>query len=233
MFYWSKLLAPFTPRDGRVSQSSYVLAFALPFAALMGLTWLVFIGAPGILGTPGYYVVAIGWTFLLATGDAYNIRRWRDLGNSAALYRLLRPGVVLLPLLAYILQFLVPAQLAMAGDVESLVFLMGMEFGGFQLQPAPLALLAITLLGVIGNVLYLSLMPGQIGPNAYGEDPRGGGVPLSAIAKPGQATADPDDDPVKRALAAYQREKAQAAAPAGPAPNFRPVAGGSFGRKKR
>ncbi|MEZ6029789.1 MAG: hypothetical protein R3C46_08555 [Hyphomonadaceae bacterium] len=234
MFYWSKLLAPFTPRAGRVGQMSYIFGFALPFAGLIAMTWVVFVGAPGLLGAPGYYAIALGWTFVLAMGDAYNIRRWRDLGNSAALYKLLRPGVVLLPLLAFILQFLIPAHLAMAGDVESLVFLMGIEFGGFTLQPAPLALLAITLVGVTGNILYLSLMPGQVGPNAYGPDPRSGGLPIDAIVQPGQAPADAEDDPVKRALVAYRQQQAASAAPAAPGSRaMQPAPTGAFGKKRR
>lgn len=231
MFYWSKLLAPFAPRDGRVSQMSYIVGFVAPCLVMVGLSWLLIFGAPDLLGTAGYSIAALGWTFVLATGDAYNVRRWHDLGNSAAIYKLLRPCLFLLPVLALVMQFLVPAHLAAAGDVESLILLVGMEIGGFQIQPAPLALLAITAFGVVANSLYLSLAPGQIGPNAYGPDPRSGGIPLSALAP---SAADPQDDPVQRALAAYQRDKAAAAAPAaGKEPAFRPMTGGAFGRKKR
>lgn len=228
MFYLSSLLAPFTPRAGRVSQSDYILRFVVPFVVMIGLTWLAFFGAPGLLGMLGAYLVPLGWTVLFTTGDAYNIRRWNDLGSSAALYRLLRPGLVILPILAFALQFLVPAHLAMAGDLEALAFLIGMEFGGIVLQPAPLAFLAITFAAVTANVLYLSVTPGQQGANAYGPDPHGD--PLMPVGKaaptrPGSV----DDDPVKRALADYHaRQRAEAAVQAG-----RPPATPAFGRKRQ
>ncbi len=243
VFYWSKLLAPFAPRAGRCSQSSYLTGFTLPFIVLLGVSWLVLFGAPGLLGTPGYYAVALGWTYLLATGDAYNVRRWRDLGNSGALYKLLRPGVVLLPVLAIALQFVIPAQLASAGDMEALAFMMSMEFGGFRLQPVPTTLLAITVIGVTGNVIYLSLMPGTIGPNAFGEDPRSGGIPVKSLMPSGNAQADTAGDPVERALREYRERSAQAAAPvaaralasqkAAARPSaIRPTGGAVFGKKR-
>lgn len=243
MFYWSKLLAPLAPRDGRCSQSSYIVWFTLPFMALVGATWLTFIGAPGLFGTPGHFVVALGWAYLMVTGDAYNIRRWRDLGNSGALYKLLRPGVVLLPVLAFALQFVIPAQLASAGDMEALAFMMSMEFGGFRLQPVPMTLLAITVIGVAGNVIYLSLMQGSIGPNAFGEDPRSGGIPIKSLMPSGNTQADTAGDPVERALREYRERSAQTAAPvatralasrpaaAGSSP-IRPTGGAVFGKKR-
>ncbi len=229
MFYPSKLLAPFAPRVGRMSQTTYILSFVVPFAAVIGLTWLVLFGAPGLLGTPGYYVVALGWTILMATGDACNIRRWNDLGSSAALYRLLRPGLVLLPLLAFALQFLIPAHLAMAGDMSSLAFMIGMEFGGVSLQPVPLALLVITLLAVTGNVVYLAIMPGQHGPNAYGPDPHGDPL-VSVSATTSSAPRDGEDDPVKRALADYHARQRTPAQPV--ASSARPAGGATFGKKR-
>lgn len=233
MFYPSKLLAVFAPRVGRMTQSAYIIGFVLPFVVVMGLSWFMFAGAPGLLGTPGYYVLAIGWTVLMATGDAHNIRRWQDLGSSGAMYRMMRPGVVLLPVLAFALQFLVPAQLASAGDMEALAFLVGMQFGGVSLQPAPLALLAITFVGVMGNVIYLSLMPGQQGENAYGPDPRGG-MPVPGATATARARSDGEDDPVKRALADYEaRQKAAARPVVKPAANrVRPKGGATFGKKR-
>ena len=235
MFYVSSLLKPFTTRAGRVSQSSYILGFVLPFIALLGLTWLMFVGAPGVLGTPGMYVLALGWTVLMATGEAQNIRRWNDLGNSGALYRLLRPGLVLLPVLALVLQFVLPAHMAMAGDMAALSFMIGMEFGGVAWQPAPLALLAITLVGATGNVLYLAITPGQQGPNAYGPDPHGDPMPALGGARAG-GPAEADDDPVKRALADYQARQREAVKPAVAAarPAANPAApAGAFGKKRR
>lgn len=229
MFYPSRLLAVFGPRVGRMTQSAYIIGFVLPLLVVVAMSWLMFVGAPGLLGTPGYYVLAIGWTVLMATGDAHNIRRWQDLGSSGAMYRMMRPGVVLLPVLAYALQFLVPAQLASAGDMEALAFMIGMEFGGVSLQPAPLVLLAVTVMGVVGNVSYLSLMPGQQGENAYGPDPRGGmSVPgMSAMAS---VRGDDENDPVKRALADYQAREKAAARPV--VNTVRPTGGATFGKKR-
>jgi uncharacterized membrane protein YhaH (DUF805 family) len=240
VFYPSRLLAPLAPRAGRLSQATYILGFVLPFIAVLGLSWLVFFGAPGLLGMPGLVVLGLGWALVMMTGDAYNIRRWNDLGSSAALYKLLRPGLVLLPLLAFALQFLVPAHLAMAGDMQALVFMMGMEFGGVTLQPAPLALLAITLAAGLANVVYLSVMPGQQGPNAYGPDPHGD--PLVPGAGPGAHpnSGDAGDDPVKRALAEYHRQRTAPAPTAATAAVARSDAGanratapGAFGKKRR
>jgi uncharacterized membrane protein YhaH (DUF805 family) len=228
MFYLSKLLAPLTPRDGRVSQLSYLLKFVLPFVAVLGFTWLVVFAAPGLMGTPGYYIVALGWAVVLSTGDAHNIRRWRDLGSSAALYKLLRPCLVLLPALAFALQFLVPAQLAMAGDMQSLAFLVGMEFGGVGLQPAPLALLAITFALVMLNVVYLSVTPGQQGANSYGPDPYGGEAFPAFAGASGGVSDSHENDPVQRALADYHARQAAAERPVAPAA-VGPV---SFGKKR-
>ena len=58
MFYPSRLLGLFAPRAGRMTQSAYIIGFVLPFLAVMALTWLMFVGAPGLLGMPGHYVLA-------------------------------------------------------------------------------------------------------------------------------------------------------------------------------
>jgi len=229
MFYPSRLLAVFGPRVGRMTQSAYIIGFVLPLLVVVAMSWLMFVGAPGLLGTPGYSVLAIGWTVLMATGDAHNIRRWQDLGSSGAMYRMMRPGVVLLPVLAYALQFLVPAQLASAGDMEALAFMIGMEFGGVSLQPAPLVLLAVTVMGVVGNVSYLSLMPGQQGENAYGPDPRGG-MPVPGMSAMASVRGDDENDPVKRALADYQAREKAAARPV--VNTVRPTGGATFGKKR-
>jgi hypothetical protein len=234
MFYPSRLLAVFGPRVGRMTQSAYIIGFVLPLVAVMGLSWLMFVGAPGLLGTPGHFALAIGLTVLMVTGDAHNIRRWQDLGSSGAMYRMMRPGVVLLPVLAFALQFLVPAQLASAGDMEALAFMIGMEFGGVSLQPAPLVLLAVTFVGVVGNVGYLSLMPGQQGENAYGPDPRGGmpvpGMPVPGMSAMASVRGGEANDPVKRALADYQARQRAAARPV--VNTVRPTGGATFGKKR-
>ena len=118
MFYPSRLLAVLAPRVGRMTQSAYILGFVLPLLAVAGLSWLMFAGAPGMLGTTGYY--AAGDRLDGADGDGgcaehpALARSWqfgRDVPD-------VRPGVVLLPVLAFVLQFIVPAQLASAGDVD-------------------------------------------------------------------------------------------------------------------
>lgn len=216
-------------------QSAYILGFVIPLAAVLALTWLQLFAAPNVLGTPGFVVLAVGWVLILSIGDACNIRRWNDLGSSAALYRLLRRGLVILPLLAFMLQFLVPAHLAMAGDMAALAFLMGMEFGGVSLQPAPLALLAITTLAGLANVIYLAVMPGQRGSNPYGPDPLGD--PLVAVgASPAVSVKSGEDDPVQRALAEYNRQRkappAVQTAPRTAVPQARAARPGAFGKRR-
>ena len=139
------------------------------------------------------------------------------------------PGLVLLPVLAFALQFLVPAHLAMAGDIEALSFMIGMEFGGVAWQPAPLALLAITFLVGAGNVIYLSIMPGQQGPNTFGPDPHGDPLVPGVVAASARPR-DGEDDPVKRALADYHARQRAAAQPA--VSSVRPTGGATFGKKR-
>lgn len=233
MFYLSSLLKPFTTRAGRVSQSAYILGFVIPFVALLALSWLIFVATPGFLGTAGLYVVALGWAVLMGTGDSRNIGRWNDLGNSGAMYRLLRPGLVLLPVLALVLQFVLPAHMAMAGDMQALAFMIGMEFGGVAWQPAPLALLAVTLIGAVGNVVYLAITPGQQGPNAYGPDPHGDPMPVPGAKA--AALQGGEDDPVKRALADYHARQAAAVKPMASGAQAVANAAGparSFGKKR-
>jgi len=237
VFYPSRLLALFMPRAGRMSRSAYLRGFVLPFIAVISLTWLLMIAAPGLLGAPGYGLVALGWLLILSTGDACNIRRWNDLGRSAVLYRLLRPALVLLPLLAFAMQFLVPAHLAMAGDMDAFAFLAGMMVGGVSLQAAPLGLLALTLTAMLANIIYLSVMPGQAGTNLYGPDPRGDRVVPGGVLGI-RSVADTEDDPVSRALAAYNRQR-MAGAPGRTRPGTgvgHPAASqrspGAFGKKR-
>lgn len=217
-------------RDGRLSQRGYVLAFVLPFAATCGLTWASFSGQAGELSSPLLQVCSVAWVILLAMGDALNIKRYHDLGHSGRLYRLCRPGLVVLPLLAFVLHFFIPAQMASLGDMGALAYLIGQEFAP-SIGPVPMALLALTFGGVALNVAYLSLMPGQAGPNAHGPDTRG----LAAMPGLGPTPAgDGDDDPVKRALAEYQQRMAR-----GPQPSTVSTASQGaaaprgFGKKKR
>lgn len=217
--------------EGRLSQQAYVLFFTLPFMMTLALTASMFV-APDMfarLGEVGIYGAALGWLLLMALGDALNIKRYHDLGHSGRLYRLCRPGIVVLPLLAFVLDFFIPAQMASLGDMEATMHLVGQAMAP-TLDPAPFALLALTVVGVTINVVYLSLMPGQAGPNDHGPDPRGGvSVPGATAAPAKRDAAAGEDDPVKRALAAYQRERAatpQAARTMGPATP------GAFGKKR-
>ena len=217
--------------NNSLSQQAYILCFTLPFMATLALTASMFI-APDMfatLGQFGIYGAALGWLLLMALGDALNIRRYHDLGHSGRLYRLCRPGIVVLPLLAFALDFLIPAQLACAGDSEALMHLIGESFTP-TLDPVPMALLAVTVAGVALNVGYLSLMPSQPGANAYGPGQDASiGMPVSTAPR---AAAAPGDDPVKRALAEYQaRQVQQQAAPARPAHPTAPT--GAFGKKRR
>ncbi len=230
-------------RDGRLGQRGYVLTFTLPFLATLALTASIFTNPAlfAALGPVGIYGTALGWLLLLAMGDALNIRRYHDIGYSGRLYRLCRPGVVVLPLLAFALDFLIPAQMASMGDMEATPHLISESFAP-SIDPAPLALLVITVAGVVINVGYLSLMPGQEGPNDYGPDPRGlAGVPPGAK---GQAAGPvTGEDPVERALRDYRQRTAQDAggfaSPASArrpsvvqAASFRPTSGATFGKKR-
>lgn len=224
--------------EGRLGQRAYVLFFTLPFLATFGLTAAMFT-SPNLfaaLGQFGTYGVALGWLLLLALGDALNIKRYHDLGHSGRIYRLCRPGVIVLPLLAFALDFFIPAQMASLGDVE-MQFHMISESISPTMHPVAISLLVLTVAGVAVNVAYLSLMPGQQGPNEHGPSPTcgtglfGGNGP---VAKASGAAAT-SDDPVKRALADYQARLAQAARtgaaprPAGPAS----AGPSSFGKKRR
>jgi uncharacterized membrane protein YhaH (DUF805 family) len=230
---FQKLKAP----EGRLSQQGYIVSFALPFIVVTAASSASFTGMFGTAGAMVMQVCALGCTLLLAFGDAMNIRRYHDLGNSGRLYRLCRPGIVVLPLMAFALQFLIPAQLASAGDLSALSYLMNQEFAP-SMGLVPSVLLGITFAGVTLNLAYLSLMPGQAGPNAYGPDPSGGIGAMPGVGAPARIDAAPENDPVKRALAEYEKQRAaqsqqaaqqasRAATPAGRAPPP-----GSFGKKR-
>jgi uncharacterized membrane protein YhaH (DUF805 family) len=225
------LRTTFASHEGRLSQQGYVLAFVLPFGAVAGLGWLSLTGALGEMSSLALQSCALGLTFVMAFGDALNVRRYHDLGNSGRLYRLCRPGIVVLPLLAFALHFLIPAQMASAGDLAALSYLINQEFAP-SIGPVPLALLGLTFFGVVANLAYLSLMPGQAGPNEFGPDPRGGSA-IPGSRPPVSGPNEKDDDPVQRALAEYQKQRAtppQAARVA--APVGRTAAAGAFGKKR-
>ncbi len=220
--------------EGRLSRSGYLKFFVAPLAALVAVTGVPFMMAPEMVSGPASIVFSLGWVVFASVADALNIRRWHDLGLSGAIYRLGRPFVMLLPLGAFALQFLVPATMAGSGDMGALAFLIGQDLGGWTWQPVPLAMIGITLVGVMGNVAYLSIMPGQKGPNVHGPDPERG----ASVFAPGETFVQAEgDDPVKRALAEYQARQAKAALPvkAGAAmvTPMRPApAGGGFGKRR-
>lgn len=225
--------------EGRLSQRAYVLMFTLPFVATLALSAAMFT-SPNLfaaLGQFGTYGVVLGWLLLLALGDALNIKRYHDLGHSGRLYRLCRPGVVVLPLLAFALDFFIPAQMASLGDVEMQMHMIN-EAMSPTMHPVAISLLGLTVAGVAANVAYLSLMPGQPGANAHGPSPGGGSFIPGAGAAGGAMPAVPDDDPVKRALADYQARQAAAAKPAGgrsgaaASTGARPTGGATFGKKR-
>lgn len=222
-----KTFKNWTSGEGRLSQQGYALYFLAPGAALIVATWLVFAFAPNLLGSSGSVILIAPWMFFLAITDAQNIRRYRDIGHSGRLYRLLRPLVVVLPLLALFLNFVLPAHMAMAGDMQALVYMMGQDLNGFSFGPIPLALFGITLAGMVCNVGYLAAMPGMQGPNDHGPDPRSD-VKLPGFVKPATTEA---DDPVKRALAQYQAQQQKPAASM-VTPMRNGPAGASFGRKR-
>lgn len=219
----------FISSEGRISRRTYILLFLLPFVALLGLTALAFTLPIQMVGAVPSSVVILPWVAFLATADAQNIKRWHDLGDPGRLYKLLRPGVVLLPVLALALQFIFPAMAASFGDVDALLFMVGQDLGGVKLGAIPMALLGVTAAGVIGNVAWLSITPGQSGPNDHGPDPLVvSGMPGFSGAKPAAS----DDDPVKRHLAEYQARQTQQSRPAAMVTQVRSAPGGTFGRKR-
>jgi uncharacterized membrane protein YhaH (DUF805 family) len=212
------------PIEGRLSRKGYALYFLAPLAALIFFTWMTWVAAPDIFkGAPaGLFVLP--WMAFLATADAQNIKRWRDLGNSGAIYKLARPLVILLPLLALFVEFVLPSLMAGAGDTNALSHVIAREFGGFSFGPLSLAMFGVTIAAVIGNIAYLAAMPGQRGPNSFGPDPSSG------AKTPGFTTAESDaDDIIKRALIEYQ---ARSAKPPPMVTQVRPAPGGSFGKKR-
>lgn len=195
--------------EGRLSQQAYILCFTLPFLVTLALTAMMFISPPWFaqLGIVGVYGAGLGWLLLMALGDALNIKRYHDLGHSGRLYRLCRPGIVVLPLLAFALDFFIPAQMASAGDMDATMHMINQAMAP-TLEPVPFTLLALTVAGVAINVGYLSFMPGQAGPNEHGPDPRGGAGHVPGVVASGRGDAETGDDPVKRALAEYHKQQA-------------------------
>jgi len=216
--------------EGRISRKSYIQFFVVPFAALIAFTWLTWVAAPDLFGGMPAALFTLPWLAFLATADAQNIKRWHDLGVSGALYKFARPLIVLLPVGAMVLQFILPSFMAMSGDYGALAFLIGQDLGGWRFGPVPMTMFAVTIVGVIGNIAWLSAMPGQRGPNSFGPDPMAGAqVPGLTTAQ----QADANDDPVKRALADYQARLAKQAKPAAAmVTQVRPAPGGTFGRKR-
>jgi uncharacterized membrane protein YhaH (DUF805 family) len=219
--------------EGRLSQQGYIIGFAAPFIAVTLATSASFTGMVGAAGSIVLRVCVLGCTVLLAFGDAMNIRRYHDLGHSGRLYRLCRPCIVILPVLAFILQFLIPAQMASAGDLGALAFLMNQEAAP-SMGLAPGTLLAITFTGVAINLIYLSLMPGQAGPNLYGPDPNNGIGAMPGVIPATRSAEASENDPVRRALEEYEtRQVAQSQKTArAPTPTGGAAARGAFGKKR-
>jgi uncharacterized membrane protein YhaH (DUF805 family) len=221
----------FLSKDGRIGRRGYVLGFAVPLGVLLALSWVGFSGAAGEASSQVVTIAAVGWTILLGLGDAMNVRRYHDIGNSGRLYLLLRPGVVLLPLVAFGLQFILPAMLASTGDVGALTYMIGQDMH-FGMAPAPLAVLVVWAAGIALNVGFLCVAPGDAGPNEYGDGQGGSPAPVNA----------PSADPVARAMAEYQASLAAPKAAAATMAAARPASamvtrvaarpGGTFGKKR-
>lgn len=217
--------------EGRLSRNGYLQLFVAPLVGLAALSWAGFTLAPDIFYSgPASMVIALGWVVFGSVADPLNIKRWHDLGSSGAIYRLARPFVVMLPVGAFALQFLMPSVMASSGDYSALAFLIGLDLGGWSLQPVPLAMIGIAVVAVIGNVAYLCAMPGQKGPNIHGPDPESG---TSMFAMGETAATSDESDPVKRALAAYQAQQQQQSRPSAMVTQVRPApAGGGFGKRR-
>lgn len=170
-----KALTGWMSGEGRLSRKGYVLRFTAPLAAMALVSWLAFVGGRDFLSHIHSGVFIVPFMFFIATGDASNMQRWQDLGVSGAIYKFARPIVVFLPFGAMALQFILPVLMASVGDTHSLFYMMQQDIGGWSFGAIPLAMLGITAVSVIGNIAYLSLMPGQKG--------RTGSVPIRWAAK--------------------------------------------------
>lgn len=218
-------------KKGRISRNGYIQAFVIPLAVMVGVTWLALLAFPAVFGGVSSLLFIAPWMMLFATADAQNIKRYHDLGNSARIYRLMRPIVMAAPVVALIVQFVLPAHMAMMGDAPSLIQMIGFDMNP-GLGTMPTVVIFLTIAAILSNTAYLACMPGQKGPNGHGPDP------LSGVTLPGvKAAASGDSDPVKRALAEYQARVAQPGKPKRTDATVQPVnaarsGAGAFGRKR-
>lgn len=217
--------------EGRLSRQGYLLGFILPVLAMAALTAAMIVGWLDFLPVGVINLMALGWVSLLfVMGDAMNIRRYHDIGNSGRLYRLCRPMVIGMPILAFVIDFFIPAQMASTGDLAATMHMVS-EMISPTMHPATIALLVIPAAAVVFNFFYLIAMPGQPGPNEFGSPPALTDAPGVAKAWAENMPAG-GDDPVKRALADYQARQLKAAQAAGNA-GAQVVAAGAFGKKRR
>lgn len=221
-------MRPLMSSEGRLSRKGYIQFFLAPLAALSFLTWLTWIAAPDWFGGMPAMLFALPWVIFFASADALNIKRWHDLGVSGALYRLARPFLVLLPVGAMALQFILPSFMAMSGDYSALAFLIDQDLGGWSFGPMPTTMLGITIVGTVANIAWLSAMPGQRSPNTFGPDPL-----TDAQSVPGMGGASQTDEAHDRALVDYKARQAQQVRHAvAMVTQARPALGGTFGRKR-
>lgn len=218
--------------EGRLSRQGYLLGFIVPVLAMAALTAAMIIGWLDFLPIGVINVMALGWVILLfVTGDAMNIRRYHDIGNSGRLYRLGRPFVVGMPILAFLIDFFIPAQMASTGDMTAQLHMIS-EMISPTLSPITIALLVIPAAAVAFNFFYLIAMPGQPGPNDSGPPPGLTDAPGVARAWAENTPTGGGDDPVKRALADYQTRQAKAAHAAASS-GMQAAPAGAFGKKRR
>lgn len=217
--------------EGRLSRQGYLLGFVAPLAGMAALTAAMIIGWLDFLPIGVINLMALGWVILLfVAGDAMNIRRYHDIGNSGRLYRLCRPGIVGMPILAFIIDFFIPAQMASTGDRAATIHMIS-EMISPTMHPVTIALLVLPIVGVVFNFMYLIAMPGQAGPNEYGPPP--GAAKAPGVAKAwAENMPGGGDDPVKRALADYQARQAKAAQQARQV-GMQAAPAGGFGKKRR
>lgn len=221
--------------EGRLSRQGYLLGFIAPVLAMAALTAAMIIGWLDFLPVGVINLMALGWVILLfVMGDAMNIRRYHDIGNSGRLYRLGRPFVVGMPILAFIIDFFIPAQMASTGDRAATIHMIS-EMISPTMHPVTIALLVIPAAGVVFNFFYLIAMPGQPGPNEYGPPPGATEAPGLAKAWAENMPSGGGDDPVKRALADYQARQAKAVQQAQQPRQvgLQAAPAGGFGKKRR
>ncbi|WP_374274999.1 DUF805 domain-containing protein [Brevundimonas sp.] len=150
---WKHLMLSF---EGRIRRSHFWIAWVILLAVGIVTSWLPLIG--GLIG------LLLIWPNL-----AISVKRLHDMGQTG--------WWVALPWVAGIILFFVGVGMIGMGAITTgqtwddnpwaMMAVMGPAMGAFGLS---------ALIG-LGFLLWIGLMPGTVGPNRFGQDPKGGVAP--------------------------------------------------------